>query len=189
LASNPNMLNQSVEITDLLYRVSALCYIKNQILESLDCENDYKWREMTLFLLHNIQSHLKLLNCFVNLAENSCDITHKQSFLDITCELIWHTLEHSYSMIHYHKERKRLYLKLYNALTGNERYPSYYLGEAMRRYPKNLNSVTVIAFINFFVKTSGESSQNEVKQMLSLKNSMTIVKHFNKGLSRYYKGK
>ena len=103
LASNPNMLSQSVEITDLLYRVSALCYIKNQILESLDCENDYKWREMALFILHNIQSHLKLLNCFANLVENSCDITHKQSFLDITCELIWHTLEHSYSMIHYHK--------------------------------------------------------------------------------------
>ena len=102
-----------------------------------------------------------------------------------------HLFRHNllYIPLHYHLERKRLYLKLYNALTGNERYPSYYLGEAMRRYPKNLNSVTVIAFINFFVKTSGESSLNEVKQMLSLKNSMTIIKHFNKGLSRYYKGK
>ena len=77
--------------------------------------------------------------------------------------------------------RKGLFSLLYVSLTGNAKCPSYYLGEAIRIYPKFLTRDIVMPFITFFVKTSEDSSQHEVKQMLMLKNSLIIMNHFEKG--------
>ena len=54
----------------------------------------------------------------------------------------------------------------------------------MKMYPRVLTREAVMPFITFFVKTSEESSQQEMKQMLLFKNSLIIMDHFKMHLHK-----
>ena len=189
LISNDTMKSKSIEAINSCRYVSTMCYLKVEILLQLQektkaCE----WLRVALLLLNNAQLHMKFLNYFGKLVGNPPDIscrsvsTHKlPSFLAVNNSLIRYALmlaEESPS------ERKQIFILLYVALTRNIKCPSHYLGKAMKMYPQVLTREAVMPFITFFVKTSEESSQQEMKQMLLFKNSLIIMDHFKMHLHK-----
>ena len=76
-------------------------------------------------------------------------------------------------------ERRKWYSRLYFVVFGcpNVR-PIYLINRAVKKYSIPLEQV--LPFLKFALKEYGILSQQEKEEMLSLKNSLIIMNHFNK---------
>ena len=79
--------------------------------------------------------------------------------------------------------RKNLFALLYVSLNGNAKYASKIISGTIKKYPNYIIFREVMPFLTYFVKTSRD--YEEVKPMLQLKNSLKIIKHFEKRFDNY----
>ena len=177
---------ESVNVTDLCYKVSQLIYKKSQLLEIVYKRYGKNWFELYLFVLFNIKNHLQMiylltLNC-VKDHNNSIPYHHKQDFFDINCELIAFTLKF---VDDNPSQRGKFFLKLYLSMRACDN-----LEQGITNLLKNSvkkHDIPIAHFMPFIIhclKIFGDKAPEEKQKMLLFKNSMMIIEHFDKNLSK-----
>ena len=197
LKENENAIKEMILNTDLCYIVSQLVLKKGELLNVVYNRYGEKWYKLHLFLIWNIHTHLRMNNIRTLIIKGN----YKDVF-DIIDEFTASALRYAdVNMLERMIWYSRLCFEIF--LWPNIR-PSYIVSRAVKKY--NIPLEQVLPFINFCLKGMNDLSQEDrgeilsVKEqmllfmnsplkgiidacreeMLSLKNSLIIMNHFNK---------
>ena len=195
--SNSDDLKEFIVNLQMYHSAGKVCWMKFLIYRRFDskqtCE---KWGLLHMNILVNIVMHMNIL---VNREEANEDFEQLQK------NCIW-VLPHKHYIIELincslrlanddpvdQEDRHHIFLQLWKTLLSIKESPINYIAEAIRKYPINVMQ-EAMPFIQYFIKlylgleeyhkNASEASeaakcQERKEQMITLKNSLTIMNHF-----------
>ena len=195
--SNSDDLKEFIVNLQMYHSAGKICWMKFLIDTRFDskqtCE---KWGQLHMNILVNIVMHMNILvnredaiEGFEQLQKNCIWVLPQKHYI---IELINCSLRLANDDPVDQEDRHYIFLQLWKTLLAIKESPINYIAEAIRKYPINVMQ-EAMPFIQYFIKlylgleeyhkNASEASeaakcQERKEQMITLKNSLTIMNHF-----------
>ena len=177
-----NEIRESVELVEVLCHLARICLYKCEILQDHgDRANCEKWAYIHFLINYDIQFHLRLIES-VGVSLEGDSITSDSPL----CETIAAALRLS---LYDPTKRAKLFEDLYPAILGREKTVGYYLSKTSREYC--ISFEVLMPFITFCIDkfdeyeihdepcwSQAEEGKNSKKKLISYKNSLINMNHF-----------
>ena len=178
-------IRESAEMVEELCHLARICLYKCEILQDHgDRANCEKWAYIHFLINYDIQFHLRLLES-IGVSLEGDSITSDSPL----CETIAAALRLS---LYDPTKRAKLFEDLYPAILGREKTVSYYLSRTSREYC--ISFEVLMPFITFCIdkfyefkthdkpfwsqRSTAEEGKNSKKKLISYKNSLINMNHF-----------